>query len=455
MEKASRFYKQPKMKQKEYIQILQQRQANGAPQSLHQLKMQRGAMVQRSYSDAGYRQQIAPNNKLRNGAAVTRTNSNVSSVSSRYSGRNPPWSAGVNRSNSDGIRLVNYRNDNRGADTGSISGSSVRTNYTRPLSSADVTRSQSMAHMNRPASVDLDSRGRPRSILKKSSSFNDINNNREVEQDLIFDDEYLDYISPRDLLSTNDNRYSSMDYSFEGELGSNTRKTRPLSPKSTKRVNFKTEPVYYKGVGTPVRHDPYEHPMRTSHSLMEQRILQQQKHRAIQSRRELKAYSNNQETPMRKQHNNNTTNQEIPMRVQPNQETPMRIRGGSHTTNGFHPRDSPSKNSNHEQPFEIRKPLVADNNVVDFGTYISKKLSKLKFGSSSSKKLKDKHRPIHEHVPATTPSKNITNVTNGATPRKGVRTSQDGNFTMLSDTGQSNGGPLPVRNNFINQEVLY
>ena len=437
MEKASRFYKQPKMKQKEYIQILQQRQANGAPQSLHQLKMQRGAMVQRSYSDAGYRHHIAPNNKPRNGAAVTRSNSNVSSASSRYSGRNPSLPAGVNRSNSDGIRLVNYRNDNR-VDTGSISGSSVRTNYTRPLSSADVTRSQSMAYMNRPASVDLDARGRPRSILKKSSSFNDINNNREVEQDLIFDDEYLDYISPRDLLSTNDNRYSSMDYSFEGDLGSNTRKTRPLSPKSTKRVNFKTEPIYYKGGGTPVRHDPYEHPMRTSHSLMEQRILQQQKHRAIQSRRELKAYSN----------------QETPMRVQPNQETPMRIRSGSHTSNG-HLRNSPSRNSNHEQPFEIRKPLVADNNVVDFGTYISKKLSKLKFGSSSSKKHKDKTRPIHEHVPATTPNKNNING-NGISPRrKGVRTSLDGNFTMLSDTGQSNGGPPPVRNNFINQEVLY
>ena len=132
----------------------------------------------------------------------------------------------------------------------------------------------------------------------------------------------------------------------------------------------------------------------------------------------------------------------------------MRIRSGSHTSNG-HSRDSPSRNSNNEQPFEIRKPLVADNNVVDFGTYISKKLSKLKFGSSSSKKHKDKSRPIHEHVPATTPNKNNING-NGISPRrKGVRTSLDGNFTMLSDTGQSNGGPLPVRNNFINQEVLY
>ena len=445
MEKASRFYKQPKMKQKEYIQILQERQQNGAPQSLHQLKKQRGAIVQRSYSDATYHHHLALNKPRK---SVSRNNSNVSSVSGRFSGKHPPWPAGVHRSNSDGIRLGNYRNDNRdNASIASVS-SSARTNFTRPASSADVTRSQSMTRPRRPASVDLDGRGRPRSILKKSSSFNDLNNNREIEQDLIFEDEYLDYISPRDLLSMSDhqNRYSSasMNYSFEGELGNSTRQTRPLSPKNTKRVNF-SEPVYYKGgvhldEGTPViRHDPYEHPMRTSKSLMEQRILQQQKHRAIQSRRELKAFSKpSKETPMRI-----PSNQENSMRIQSNHETPMKIYNGSHAVNGR--RESLTKKNN-GQPFEIRKPLVADNNVVDFGTYISKKLSKLKFGSSSSKKNKDKAHPTRQEVSSSS---------NGTTPGKAVRTSHDGNFTMLSDTGQSNGGPPPVRNNFINQEVLY
>lgn len=450
MEKVSRFYKQPKMKQKEYIQVLQQRQYNGGPQSLHQLKMQRGAVVQRSYSDVGYRQNF-PVHHPRKSASVTRNNSNVSSVS-RYSGKSNPQRPGVNgvqRASSDGIRLVNYR-DNR--DTGSIASSSTtRTNFTRPASASEVIRSQSMAHVKRPASVDFDSR-RPRSILKKSSSFNDINGNNLSEQDLIFDNDYLDYVSPRDLLSVsghNRGYSSSMDYSFEGELGPGmNRETRPLSPNgnsntAAKRVNFKNEPVYYRSAlqlneTTPViRRDPYEHPMRTSNSLMEQRILEQHKHRKVQSRRNVKAsYANN-----------NNTNAP--------QETPMRIRNGVHNAS-----PSVSTKSNNEQPFEIRKPLVADNNVVDFGTFISKKLSKFKFGSSSGGK-KNKPYKTPSHVATVALSNGggggggvAAGYKNGETPAKAVRTSLDGNFTLLSDTGQSNGG-VPVRNNFINQEVLY
>uniref|UniRef100_A0A7M5V038 Uncharacterized protein n=1 Tax=Clytia hemisphaerica TaxID=252671 RepID=A0A7M5V038_9CNID len=425
MEKASRSYKQPKMKQKEYFEVLQRRQQNGYygdnPQSLHQLKMQRGAMVQRSYSDAMFKQNKHKTaSKQPKTVTVSRNNSNVSvssrgsRTSSHYSGQYPAYPAGVQRSYSDGIRLVDYRERGKNNNNNIQQNGAVRTNHNRP-SSVDLSRSQSSVVRSqkyaRPASVDLDNR-RPRSILKKSSSFNDLNNNHSAEQDLIFDDEYLDYVSPRDLLSTSDHggSYHNLNYSFEGELRNDPRQMRAMSPKMTKRVNFNNEPIYYKTTKSNDSKSPAQrvlpqgHPLRrfNSTSLMEERILQQQR---------LRNQQRNQ--PAINGHANGGA-----VYANGGETSPVKKQNAS-------PRSDTRKE---QQPFEIRKPLVGgENNVVDFGTYISKKLSKLKFGG----KKKDK--------------KNQSSPT-----KESIRTTHDDNFTMLSGRNGS-----PSSDNFMDQEVLY
>lgn len=274
MAKASRFYKQPKMKQKDYFETLE-RQKNleyatyGEPRLLHQLKMQRGGnSIRRSTSDVSYnfaplnvkqaphyKQQNYPNHDNNN---VKRSSSDVTyrqkrpkqiPVAQIYHDRNIYSGSSVQRSHSDSVRLVRYRDNH--------------TNYTRKNyfherpASVDLTRHRSAGHhdnRHRPASVDLTPR--PRSILKKSSSASDLNTTRSYQQDLIFDEDYLDYVSPRDIITSNNNNQhtsdSQLNFSFEDDPSHNQlNHSRPISPKTIKRVNFNNNPTYFRSSATP------------------------------------------------------------------------------------------------------------------------------------------------------------------------------------------------------------
>jgi len=430
------------MKQKEYFEILQQRQHNAGyyydgpnqnshppPQSLHQLKKNRGAILQRSYSDIGYRQNNSQHyhNELQHQQQQhqrrqqTETMLTRNSSSAGYSSkRNNSPKSSVQRSYSDSVRLVQYRkkpNHNFDNEYRQF------TQSQRP-SSVDRSNRQPIArHPQRPASVDLTTNRRPRSILKKASSASDLNINRSFEEDLIFDDEYLDFKSPRDVLSKNTQHGSApnLNYSFEDGLSrGNVSHTRPMSPKVVKRVNFISEPTFFrmspKSPRNPTPNDGYiddfTSPRGYDHS---PRIIN-----GDASRGHLGWAYLQPELPPR-------TNGKSKASVKSNEGTPVK-------------RENNNNNDDNEQkqPYEIRKPLFnTDSNVVDFGTFISRKLSKLKINKN---KKKDK-----EKKPETFKTQN----------GESVRTSLDGNFTMLPHTEQSNEGSPARRDNFIDQEVLY